>query len=123
MNGRGAWLKAVRARKLKYRLNRRPTAPGRILVAHYLEPRGLSISALARRLGVSRKHVSDIVNGRARVTPAVAVRLAEVLNTSPALWVNLQAEIDIHDAVLEHADRAKLRRSGRASALSAPSSK
>ncbi len=67
--------------------------------------------------------MSDIVNGRARVTPAIAVRLAEVLNTSPALWVNLQAEVDIHDAVAEHADRAKLRRSRRSRAEAAPSSK
>lgn len=116
-------MRVGRPNRLKYRLKRGPTAPGRILKAHYLEPRGLSISELARQLGVSRKHVSDIVNGRARVTPAIAVRLAEVLNTSPALWVNLQAEIDIHDAVSEHADRATLRRSRRASAEGAPSSK
>lgn len=77
-------------------MKRGPTTPGRILVAHYLEPRELSIGGFAKELGVSRKHLSDIVNDRARLTPAIAVRLAEALNTSPALWVNLQAEVDIH---------------------------
>jgi addiction module HigA family antidote len=67
-------------------------------MAHYLEPRGVSVSAFARDLGISRKHLNDIVNDHVRITPAVAVRLAHALNTSPALWVNLQAAVDIYDA-------------------------
>lgn len=89
-----------------FKRNRRPTLPGQILIAHYLEPRRLSVSQFARDLGVSRKHLSDVVNGRARVTPNVAVRLAHALGTSPALWVNLQAAVDIFDAELEYAHRS-----------------
>lgn len=86
-----------------FKRTRRPTTPGRILFAHYLEPRRLTVSEMAREMGVSRKHLSDIVNGRARLTPSVAVRLARALGTSPALWVNLQAAVDIHDAEREYA--------------------
>jgi len=44
-------------------------------------------------LGVSRKHVSAIVNGRAPVTPDIAMRLAAVFSTEPEVWVNLKARI------------------------------
>lgn len=77
---------------------RRPSAPGTILRAHYLDERGLSVAALARSLGVSRKHVSDVVNGRARIEPVLAARLAKVFGTTTALWVNLQAAVDAWDA-------------------------
>src|SRR2546421_440660 len=46
-------------------------------------------------LGVPRKHVSAIVNGRAPITPDMAVRLAGVFGTEPEIWVNLQAQYDL----------------------------
>lgn len=49
----------------------------------------------ADALGVSRKHVSAIVNGRVPVTPDMAVRLAGVFATEPEIWVNLQAQHDL----------------------------
>jgi antitoxin HigA-1 len=92
---------------LSFKLNRRPTPPGRILAEHYLAPRELSISAFARALGISRKHLSDIVNGHVRVTPQIAVLLARALDTSPAFWINLQAAVDGFDAEREFAARFK----------------
>lgn len=77
---------------------RRPSAPGDIIRAHYLDERGVSIAALARAIGVSRKHMSDIVNGRSRIEPSTAARLAKVFGTSTALWLNLQAAVDAWDA-------------------------
>ena len=94
------------------KLSRRPTLPGSILMKHYLEPNKLSVSEFARRLGLSRKHLSDIVNGHARVTPSIAVRLAHALDTSPALWVNLQVAADIFDAEREYAKRTEPARAG-----------
>ena len=79
----------------------------------------MTVSAFAKEIGVSRKHLSDIVNDRARVTPAVAVRLAHALGTSAALWVNLQAAVDVFDAEQEYGLLAKadrLRRRRRAAA-------
>ncbi len=90
-----------------FKLVRRPTLPGTVLSKHYLEPNKLSVSKFAGTLGISRKHLSDIVNGRVRVTASVAVRLAHALDTSPALWVNLQTAVDIFDAEQAYGNTAK----------------
>ena len=61
----------------------------------YLEPLGVTITQTAEALGVTRKHISAIVNGRASVTAEMAVRLATVFATEPDIWVNLQAQYDL----------------------------
>lgn len=53
-----------------------PAHPGDILKQMYMEPLGVTVTQTADALGVSRKHVSAIVNGHAPVTPDMAVRLA-----------------------------------------------
>jgi addiction module HigA family antidote len=80
--------------------DRRPTVPGRILQRHYLEPRDITISAFAGAVDVSRKHMSEIVNGHARIEPDLAARMAKVLGTTTDLWINLQAAVDAFDATL-----------------------
>jgi len=72
-----------------------PAHPGEILRELYLEPLGITITEAAEALGVSRKHVSAIINGRAPVTPDMAMRLAAAFVTEPELWVNLQAQYDL----------------------------
>jgi addiction module HigA family antidote len=57
---------------------RRPTPPGKILQEFYLQPRGLSVSRFARAADLTRKHVSNTVNGPASITSETAVRFAEV---------------------------------------------
>lgn len=84
--------------------NRRPTVPGAVLKTHYMEPRAISVTALAHALGLSRKHVSQVVNGHRRVEPTMAARLALVLGTTPRFWMNLQAAVDEWDAAVEIAD-------------------
>jgi addiction module HigA family antidote len=81
-----------------FRMKRRPTPPGTILRELYLEPRGATVTAFARAVGCSRKHMSDIVNDRARLDAELAARVAKVLGTSARLWVNLQAGVDAWDA-------------------------
>ncbi len=72
-----------------------PVHPGEILRELYLKPLGITITQAAAALGVTRKHVSAIVNSRAPVTPDMAMRLAKALATEPELWVNLQAQHDL----------------------------
>jgi len=72
-----------------------PAHPGEILREMYLKPMKVSVTEAAHALGVSRKHVSAIVNGRAPVTPDMAMRLAAVFATEAQLWVNLQAQHDL----------------------------
>lgn len=74
-----------------------PAHPGEILRDLYLEPMNVTITEAAEALSVSRKHVSAIVNGRAPVTPDMAMRLAAVFSTEPEVWVNLQAQYDLWD--------------------------
>lgn len=77
---------------------RPPTHPGRIIKHHHLEPLGLSVSAAAKALGVSRKTLSKIVNERGAVTPDMALRLARAFHTTPELWLNLQQFHDLWHA-------------------------
>jgi addiction module HigA family antidote len=80
---------------------RPPTHPGTILRDHYLEPLVISVTDLAKDLKLSRKTVSKILNGRATVTPDVALRLSRALNTTPELWLNLQSNYDLWHAANE----------------------
>lgn len=77
---------------------RRPTHPGTLLRALYLEPQNVSIRSLSEATGVSRKHLSRIVNGHARISAQVAMKLAAVLETTPELWINAQRNVDLYDA-------------------------
>ncbi len=77
---------------------RRPSPPGEVLAELYLEPRGITITDLAAAVGLSRKHVSDIIHGRAGITAETAVRFARVFGTTPELWLNLQNKVDLYDA-------------------------
>lgn len=75
-----------------------PPHPGEILRADYLEPLGLTVTEAAKALGVARKTLSAVLNERAAVSPAMAYRLARAFDTSPELWINLQAQYDLWQA-------------------------
>lgn len=77
---------------------RRPSLPGEILVELYLVPHDISIARFAEAVGVSRKHMSAIVNGRASITAETAARMAAVLGTTARFWLNLQNAVDLYDA-------------------------
>lgn len=74
---------------------RPPTHPGGILKRHYIEPLSLTISEIAKDLGVSRKAVSKIVNEKGSITPDMALRLSKAFNTTPELWLNLQIKYNL----------------------------
>jgi antitoxin HigA-1 len=84
-----------------FEVQRKPTHPGVILRNHYLAPRGITVSELARASGLTRKHVSNIVNGSAPISPESALRISTVLGTTPQLWLNLQSRVDLYDARLK----------------------
>jgi len=69
---------------------RKPTHPGGILYRMHMEPLGITITALAERLGISRKTLSAIVNERAPITPDIALRLSRALDTTPEIWLGMQ---------------------------------
>jgi antitoxin HigA-1 len=88
----------------KMRRKRRPSAPGEVLKGLFLEPRKIGVAALAEAIGYSRKHVSQIVNGKARIEPVMAARLGKTLGTSTDIWLDLQAAVDAWDANQEARD-------------------
>lgn len=76
-------------------MKRCPSHPGEILQELYLKPLKLTMTKLAKILGVSRKHLSGIINGHAGVTPDMALRLGKVFNTTPKMWLDLQLNHDL----------------------------
>jgi addiction module HigA family antidote len=72
-----------------------PPHPGEIVQGLWLEPMGLSISDAAKALGVSRKTLSKIINGRGAITPEMAVRLELCFGASAESWLAHQAAYDL----------------------------
>jgi addiction module HigA family antidote len=75
-----------------------PPHPGEILRELCLEPLGISVTAAAEALGVSRKTLSSILNGRAGISPEMAVRLSIAFETSSESWLNQQSQYDLWQA-------------------------
>jgi addiction module HigA family antidote len=90
-----------------------PPHPGLSVRHDCLEPLGLSVTEAARKLGVSRKQLSDIVNGRAGISPEMAVRLDKAFGGGAETWLRLQAAYDLAQ-VLKRAKRIKVARLKRA---------
>ncbi|HEU5291096.1 MAG TPA: HigA family addiction module antitoxin [Cyclobacteriaceae bacterium] len=72
-----------------------PPHPGEILKIDYLIPLDLTVTDVANGLGIARKNLSAIINGKAGISPEMAVRLSEAFDTTPDLWLNLQANYDL----------------------------
>jgi len=72
-----------------------PPHPGEIIRELCLEPLGLSVTATADALGVSRKTLSSILNGHAGISPEMALRLSIAFNTTPESWLNQQVQYDL----------------------------
>lgn len=81
-----------------------PPHPGEVLKELCLKPLNLTVTEAARALGVSRKTLSSILNGRAGISPEMAVRLSIAFNTSAESWLNQQLQYD-----LWHAERNRKR--------------
>jgi antitoxin HigA-1 len=75
-----------------------PPHPGEILKQLCLEPLGLTVTAVAKALGISRKSLSAIVNGRAGISPEMAIRLSLAFDTTAASWLNQQVIYDLWQA-------------------------
>lgn len=75
-------------------LPRSPTHPG-VVVRMELDELGLSVTEAAKRLGVSRRTLSELVNGGRGVSPEMALRLGRFFGNGPELWLNMQVQHDL----------------------------
>jgi len=72
-----------------------PPHPGEVVKELCIEPLGLTVTEAAKALGVSRKTFSNILNGRAGISPEMAVRLSIAFNTTSESWLNQQLQYDL----------------------------
>lgn len=75
-----------------------PPHPGETLKELCLEPLGLTVTQAANALGVSRKTLSAILNGRAGISAEMAVRLSIAFDTTAESWLNQQLQLDLWQA-------------------------
>lgn len=72
-----------------------PPHPGEIIKELCIEPLGLSITDVAKALGVTRKTLSSIINGNSGISPEMALRLSKAFDTTPESWLNQQLQYDL----------------------------
>jgi addiction module HigA family antidote len=89
---------------------RKPASVGEILVEEFMKPMNLTQVALAKAMGVQRKHVNELCNGRRAVTAATALILARVFGNSAEFWLNVQRRSDLWDAMHSPRERERIKR-------------
>ena len=72
-----------------------PPHPGEIIREFCIEPLNLSVTEAAEALGVTRKTLSTLLNGRSGISPEMALRLSKVFGRTPESWLRLQLQFDL----------------------------
>jgi addiction module HigA family antidote len=75
-----------------------PPHPGEVIRELCLEPLGISVTDAARGLGVTRKALSELLNGKSGVSPSMALRLAIAFDSTAESWLNMQQQYDLYHA-------------------------
>src|SRR5512137_2551903 len=78
-----------------------PTHPGAMLREDFMPDYGLTVTALAEALGVSRQTVNELLRERRALSPAMALRLSRLFGNSPEFWLNAQRAMDLWQAAKE----------------------
>jgi antitoxin HigA-1 len=84
-----------------------PARPGEIVREECLKPLGLTVTAAAEALGVTRKPLSDLLNGHTDVSPDMAIRLEKVFGSTAETWLRMQMQRDLWEA-RQRADEIKV---------------
>jgi addiction module HigA family antidote len=82
-----------------------PVSPGEVLLEEFLLPMGISQNRLALDIRVPVRRINEIVQGKRRITPDTALRLARYFDVSPQFWLGLQMDYDLDAAEDELAGR------------------
>ena len=93
-----------------------PVHPGEILRKEYLKERKLTVTEVAKGLGIARANLSAIVNERAGISPELAVKLSEAFGNTAQFWVDLQKNYELWHAERK-VNRSAIRHFSQASGL------
>ncbi len=77
---------------------KKPPHPGRIIRQECIEPLGLTITEAAKRLGVKRQTLNNLVNGKAGISAEMSIRLSKAFGSRPEVWLGLQMQYDLAKA-------------------------
>lgn len=86
-----------------------PAHPGRVIRNACLEPLGLSVTEGAKILGVTRQALSNVINGKAGISPEMAIRLTKAFGSTAETWLRMQLAYDLAQARKDE-NRIKVRR-------------
>jgi addiction module HigA family antidote len=75
-----------------------PAHPGRIVRSACLEPLGLSVTAAAEVLGVTRQTLNNVIHGKSGISPQMAIRLSKAFGSTPETWLRMQLAYDLAQA-------------------------
>ena len=86
-----------------------PAHPGRIVRSACLEPLGLSVTAGAKILGVTRQALNNVINGKSGISPEMAIRLTKAFGGTEETWLQMQLACDLA-AARKNESKIKVRR-------------
>ena len=76
-----------------------PPHPGGFVLRQCIEPLDLTITRAAAALGVTRTTLSELVNGKRGISPEMAIRLSKAFGSSPEVWLGMQMDYDLAQAL------------------------
>jgi addiction module HigA family antidote len=79
-----------------------PPHPGEVIKELCIDPLEMTVTAAARALGVTRKTLSELLNGKSGVSPEMALRLSLAFGTTAESWLNQQSQYDLWKARRKH---------------------
>ena len=88
-----------------------PPHPGRSVRSACLEPLGLSVTAGAKVLGVTRQTLNNLIHGKSGISPEMAIRLSKAFGSTAETWLRMQVAYDLAQA-RKAESRIRVRRRG-----------
>src|ERR1700693_3471547 len=75
-----------------------PVHPGEVLLQEFLRPMGMTQTEAAEKMGMPLNRLNEIIHGRRGISAPTALRLSDLLGTTPQFWLNLQVAIELYQA-------------------------
>lgn len=85
-------------------MTRKPTHPGKVFFEDVLKPLDMTITDAAKKLGVTRKTLSEFINEKTSLSTDMAIRIAKATGTTPESWISMQSKLTLWLA-MQHAPK------------------